>query len=583
MNKKIEIDYSKIETPEQITLLMESLGILKNKLQSINEKEEKEKDTGDDDSNKPEPKINKKVEDAGDDDKNKPDPKDCIFKHIIVFTNSKDPKDNKTLKNIQDSLSKKGKFGVADISLHLFLAEKTWIEDNEETGELKISDGSEEFIVTPEGANNLNTLIFSRLSVQESYDCKSTVQHLQDRGFLVLNPVRYSELASNKYETAELLRKAEIPQPRYALLTKADLNDPKVFLEDLKGIYPKVPKLDGKEPKGTEEKLAAYLASEDQEYVVKILDGHGGTGVFLTNGKRMLAILQTIFAIDPEVNLLVQKKEEADGGDIRVHVLTLRNKQVILGSMKRVKLGNDFRSNVSLGATAEPIELSKDQEEIALKVASLSKLPWCAVDIMPIVKGSNPEFPNNNVVLEINSSPGTAGISEVLKENFIDILLTELDDPNEFMLQPKTAGYKETCTINFDKEGKIKKEFLAKLDTGNSVKACTLEVGKFEVVKKDGKEFIKFEVDGTELEFEKMDEIEVKAGYEEYKRSCIMIPELTLGLRKCRNVQMAIVEHRDNKSTNLLMNTDVLSRLGYIIHPTEKHLLTKEIEKVKIL
>ena len=177
MNKKIEIDYSKIETPEQITLLMESLGILKNKLQSINEKEEKEKDTKDDDSNKPEPKIDKKVEDAGDDDKNKPDPKDCIFKHIIVFTNSKDPKDNKTLKNIQDSLSKKGKFGVADISLHLFLAEKTWIEDNEETGELKISDGTEEFIVTPEGANNLNTLIFSRLSVQESYDCKSTVQH----------------------------------------------------------------------------------------------------------------------------------------------------------------------------------------------------------------------------------------------------------------------------------------------------------------------------------------------------------------------------------------------------------------------
>lgn len=572
MNKKIEIDYSKIETPEQINLLMESLGILKDKL--INEKEDNENQ---------EPKINKKVEDAGD-DKEKPDPKDCIFKHIIVFTNSKDPENNKTLKNIQDSLSKSGKFGTADISLHLFLAEKTWIEDNDEVGELKISDGSEEFIITPEGANNLNTLIFSRLSVQESYDCKSTVQHLQDRGFLVLNPVRYSELASNKYETAELLRKAEIPQPRYALLTKTDINDPKVFLEDLKNIYPKTPKLDGKEPKGTEEKLSAYLASEEQEYVVKILDGHGGTGVFLTNGKRMLAILQTIFAIDPEINLLIQKKEEADGGDIRVHVLTLRNKQVILGSMKRVKLGNDFRSNVSLGATAEPIELSKDQEEIALKVASLSKLPWCAVDIMPIVKGSNPEFPNNNVVLEINSSPGTAGISEVLGENFIDILLTELDDPNEFMLQPKTAGYKETCTLSFDKEGKIKKEFLAKLDTGNSVQACTLEVGKFEVVKgKDDKEFIKFKINGTELEYEKVDDIGVKAGYEIYKRPCIIIPELTLGLRKCRNVKIAVVEHRDNKSTNLLLNTDVLGRLGYIVHPTEKHLLTKEIEKVKIL
>lgn len=581
MAQKIDIDYSKITTFGELKMLAESLGF------NITEQDNEDKERP----------IKKKTEEAGDDDSNKPDPKDCIFKHIIVFTNSKDPKDNKTLKNIQDSL--KGEFKPAGIELHLFLAENTYLTEDEETGDIKISDGEEELEIKSSTVNNLNTLIFSRLSVQESYDCMSTVQHLQDRGFLVLNPVRYSELASNKYETAELLKKAEIPQPNYCLLTKADISDPKLFLENLKQVYPKVPALKKKdestgkekeiEPKTVEDKLSAYLSSEEQEYVVKILDGHGGTGVFLTNGKRMLAILQTIFAIDPEISLLVQKKEEADGGDIRVHVLTLRNKQVILGAMKRIKLGNDFRSNVSLGASAEPVKLSKVQEEIALKVAELSKLPWCAVDIMPIVKGSNPDFPDNNVVLEINSSPGTAGITEVLGKNFIDILLTELDDPNEFMLQYKTAGYKETTEVWFEKQGvnggtkDFSKEFLAKLDTGNSVKACTLEVGKFEEIKEDGKTFIKFNIDGKEFKFEKVDEVEVKAGYETYKRPCIMLPELQLGLRKCRNVRMGIVEHRDNKSTNLLLNTDILSRLGYVIHPSEKHLLTKEIEKVKIL
>ena len=69
--------------------------------------------------------------------------------------------------------------------------------------------------------------------------------------------------------------------------------------------------------------------------------------------------------------------------------------------MKRKKIGGDFRSNVSLGATAEKVELTPEQEEIALKVAKISGMPWCAVDIMPLVKGSNPEIGDNNQVDEV--------------------------------------------------------------------------------------------------------------------------------------------------------------------------------------
>ena len=107
---------------------------------------------------------------------------------------------------------------------------------------------------------------------------------------------------------------------------------------------------------------------------------------------------------------------------------------------------------------------------------------------MPLVKGSNPKL-GDNVVLEINASPGTAGISEVIKTNFINVLFNELTDPNEFMLQDKIAGFIETVNVNF---GKVKKDFLAKLDTGNSTKASTLEVGDFTL---NGNK-IKFKVEG---------------------------------------------------------------------------------------
>ena len=65
----------------------------------------------------------------------------------------------------------------------------------------------------------------------------------------------------------------------------------------------------------------------DYQVVMKILDGHGGTGVALIDGKRIYAALQMIFAIDPEQQILLQKKEEADGGDIRVHVFPLFSRQ----------------------------------------------------------------------------------------------------------------------------------------------------------------------------------------------------------------------------------------------------------------
>ena len=482
-----------------------------------------------------------------------------IFKHIMIFTNSKDPKDNKTLKNIIDAIKELKKANCEIIpELHMFIASDVYCTEEDE--KLTISDGEETFAIIKE--SNLDTLIFSRLSVQDEDQCEHVVRILQDRGFLVLNPVKYSALACDKYESALLFQKGNIPQPNFTLMTKDILYDEKLYLEAMKQVYPKWD-IDGDK-------------NADYQVVMKILDGHGGTGVALIDGKRMYAILQMIFAISPDRQILLQKKEEADGGDIRVHVLTLRDKQVILAAMKRVKLGGDFRSNVSLGAEAEPVKLTSEQEQIALKTAQLSKLPWCAVDIMPLVKGSNKEL-GDNAVLEINASPGTAGISDVIETNFINVLLNELDDPNLFYLQDKIAGFIESITINFG-DG-VSKDFLAKLDTGNSTKASVLEVGKFT----EKGNYIEFQMDNKTIKLEKIGQSNAIAGDKAYKRPMVVVPEMQLGLRKLKNVAIALVENRDQKMTNLLLNRDVMSKMGYVVHPNNAHILTKEMEKVKII
>mgnify|MGYP007037236820 CR=1 FL=1 len=94
-----------------------------------------------------------------------------------------------------------------------------------------------------------------------------------------------------------MFEKGGIPQPNFTLMTKDILYDEKLYGEAMKEVYPQW----SDKNKDKNEKLT---------FVMKILDGHGGTGVALIDGKRMYAVLQMIFAIDPEQRILIQKKEE---------------------------------------------------------------------------------------------------------------------------------------------------------------------------------------------------------------------------------------------------------------------------------
>ena len=469
----------------------------------------------------------------------------------MFFTNDRREEKNKTLKNLLDAV--KG----TDIEVLPFVAEE--VSYKAKDNKIEFNDKKNKYIIDKQ--SNIDTIVIVRLGAQDSEECMELIKELQDWGLFVINPIQFAKRASNKYTSSVLLERYEVPQPRFALLQKVDIEEGEESLKNkLKLIYDDL---------GEDEK-----EDKKKEYVVKILDGHGGTGVFMVTGKTILSVLQTIFAIDPERELLLQRKEEADGGDIRVHVLTMRTEQHILAAMKRVKISGDFRSNVSLGASAEKVELSEEQKEIALKVAQVSGMPWCAVDIMPLVKDSNPEI-GDNVVLEINASPGTAGISEVIKHNFVNILLNELTDPSTFYLQDKIAGYREAVTIDFGNG--VQKKLLAKLDTGNSTKGTCIEVGPYV----ENETTISFTIGGKEVSLEKVAESRAKSGKEIHERPLVIIPQITLGDRKLNNVPVSIVEERD-RLTNVLLNRDTMSKLGYVVHPNKTHILTESLKKVKI-
>ena len=77
--------------------------------------------------------------------------------------------------------------------------------------------------------------------------------------------------------------------------------------------------------------------------------------------------------------------------DLRIIVLDGK----AIGAMKRSAVGDEFRSNFSLGGNVEAWNLSEKDREIAEKVAKVCGLDYCGVDIMKDDEG-------NSFVLEVN-------------------------------------------------------------------------------------------------------------------------------------------------------------------------------------
>ncbi|MEM1422766.1 MAG: 30S ribosomal protein S6--L-glutamate ligase [Planctomycetota bacterium] len=132
--------------------------------------------------------------------------------------------------------------------------------------------------------------------------------------------------------------------------------------------------------------------------VIKLLEGSQGVGVILAETQKIAeAILETLQSA--KQNVLVQKfVAESKGRDVRALVVGDR----VVGAIRRVAQGTEFRSNIHRGGSAEVVDLEPAYRRTALKAARVLGLRVAGVDML--------EGKDGPQVMEVNASPGLEGI-----------------------------------------------------------------------------------------------------------------------------------------------------------------------------
>jgi ribosomal protein S6--L-glutamate ligase len=155
---------------------------------------------------------------------------------------------------------------------------------------------------------------------------------------------------------------------------------PTTFVRDKKDVLPAIKRVGG------------------APVVIKLLEGTQGIGVLLAESiKAAEAIIEMLQS--QKQNVLIQKfVAESKGRDIRAFVVGDR----VVGAMRRIAQGQEFRSNVHRGGRTEKVELSPEYAETAVRAAQIMGLRVAGVDLLESNEGPQ--------IMEVNSSPGLEGI-----------------------------------------------------------------------------------------------------------------------------------------------------------------------------
>ena len=154
--------------------------------------------------------------------------------------------------------------------------------------------------------------------------------------------------------------------------------------------------------------------------IIKLLEGTQGIGVMLApDAKTAEAMLETLQSAKQNV-LLQRFVAESKGRDIRALVVGDR----VVAAIRRVAQGDEFRSNVHRGGIAEPVDLSDEYEQTAVRSAQIMGLRVAGVDLL--------EGADGPLVLEVNSSPGLEGIETATELDVAGAIIDYIDNQVAF-------------------------------------------------------------------------------------------------------------------------------------------------------
>jgi hypothetical protein len=277
-------------------------------------------------------------------------------------------------------------------------------------------------------------------------------------------------------------------------------------------------------------------------------------------------VYQTLRKLDKKAEILIQEMIPSNY-DLRIHVLA-RNGDLsnvddaqVIGAMRRNKVKKDFRTNFSLGATTQKVKLSEEITEIAKKSALAVGCVWCGVDIIIDKKTGKP------YVLEVNSSPGIKGIEKTTGISISDILMDFLSDKKNWKTERIEAGFREIIEV----EGIG--EFVAKFDTGNGSKSCSMHVDELSIEDDE----CKWKLKGKSYKHKIVGYSKTEVGDKVEERPIIHLDIIFAG-KVYEKVPVSPVD-RSMKSTPFLINRKFMERTGILINP-EKEFTILSIKKV---
>ena len=193
-------------------------------------------------------------------------------------------------------------------------------------------------------------------------------KHLEEMGIRLFNSSSAIETCDDKVLTQLRLSKLNIPVPKSIVA-------PFVYFDyDLNN---------------------EYLENIEKEicYPMIIKEAKGSFGMQVHKVDNREELKKEIMNLGNRKFLFQEFIEYSSGKDIRVNIVGNR----IIGAMLRTN-PNDFRANVTLGAKSEQVELTNEQEELALLVHKTLGLDFSGVDLL-FSKNGKPIF------CEVNSNP----------------------------------------------------------------------------------------------------------------------------------------------------------------------------------
>lgn len=274
-----------------------------------------------------------------------------------------------------------------------------------------------EYILNPK-----NTIIVPRRTVLKNSESRDFMMELQNEGFFCFNTLDAIDTCEDKFLTYKKLKAFGVPTPKTVVITNSSMSKLDEKIESIGNQFP---------------------------VVCKVCSGTQGIGVFIIDSMMSLrSTLQTIFKLSPKSDIILQEKINSDY-DLRIHVIYEGFERMttgtggfkVIGCMKRNQLAGDFRSNYSLGSTAEKGELTPEQEHIAKLAAKATNCRWAGVDL--IVDGRTKQ----SYVIEVNSSPGTKGITTAAGDDVVGTIFDMFKEFKYTKYESNQIGQYETITI----------------------------------------------------------------------------------------------------------------------------------------